>query len=115
MKVKKSNSPLEEKNEVAIQARKAIRSGSVTSGKQSNPPRPSSSQTPFAINKISDIRKASKILMTDLINKEGRFTVAESRVFKDMAELFFKAEENIVTRRTMRQLARDTKKNRQEQ
>ncbi len=107
MKQNKTISPLEGNNEEAEQATKEIRSGKSASGKKSSPPVPRPQQTPFKINKLSDIRKASKVLMTDLINKEGRFTVAESRVFKDMAELYFKAEENITTKRLMNKLKKE--------
>lgn len=115
MKKKKTISPLKERNEEALQDKKTPRSRPATNGRKPIAPPPFSRQTPFVINKMSDIRKASKVLMTDLVNKEGRFTVAEARVFKDMAELYFKAEENITAKRVMNQLRRENKKLRGEQ
>lgn len=47
----------------------------------------------FKIKSPRDIKKAIKVIASDIINKEGKYTVAEAKMLKDLMLLFFKADE----------------------
>lgn len=75
-----------------------IKSGKVVvaSGK------PSNITIPLEIKNPGDLKKASKLFIEDLINQQGKFSTAQSRMLKDLADIYFKADEYATLKQSLR-------------
>lgn len=68
-------------------------------------------RTPFIIRSLKDIDKVTRDMMTSLANKDGRFTVAEVRVFSTLVSIFKSNRETMKSEASMRQLLKEHKEN----
>lgn len=64
-------------------------------------------RTPIVIRSLKDIDKVTRDMMTSLANKDGRFTVAEVRVFSSLVSIFKDNRETMKSEASMRRLLKE--------
>lgn len=89
--------------EVYAQARKEQQATARDNNTNNIPPSP----TPFSIRSLRDIDKVTRDMMTSLANKDGRFTVAEVRVFSTLVSIFKDNRETMKSERAMNRLLKE--------
>ena len=56
---------------------------------------------PFRIERGTHIKRATKIMMEDIINRTGQYTSTDQRYFAQLAGVFLKSDEYINSKRVM--------------